>query len=134
MPELEHDLTKGIVRAGMSNRMVLLYFYSESCSFCDMMNDSLADASVQTALADFVIVGVDIESDFGKTSGVTVVPTLVGVVPNLEGGEPVSSFQGFLTPPQLKAFIETTHRQGTIWVRLNMPSGVEAKHVGPIRR
>lgn len=135
VPELhlEHDLAKGIIRAGMSNRMVLLYFYSEGCSYCDMMNASLADESVRGSLADFVIIGVDIDSDFGETSGVKVVPTLVGVVPNLDGGEPVSSFQGFLTPPQLKAFVEMTHRQGVIWVRLNMPGGVEARNVGQAR-
>lgn len=122
--DLQEDYVSALGQAQVSKKLVLLYFYSTHCDYCDKMVTSFMDDSVQTTLKDYVVVGVDVDSsDLAKMIEVFAVPTLVGVVPNEEGGEPVSSFQGFLDPKQLKSFIEMTRLRGTAWTRANNLSG-----------
>lgn len=83
-----------------------------------MMQQSFADDDVRETLSDqFIIVPVKADSQLGKAVDVKIVPTIVGIIPTIDGGQPIGSFVGYLDPQGLRSFalnikIKATARNG----------------------
>lgn len=102
----EYDATAAI-RSVASKKLVVLYFYDLSCSYCTLMNDSFNSDEVRSMPDDVLIVGINIESSqFARNVGIRTVPTLIAIKPTHDGGEPLETFVGFLNPQQLSSFIK----------------------------
>ncbi len=110
----ESDLVIGLTRALTEDRLVLLFFYHNYCQYCTaMLSGSFADENVKKVInTRFVAINVNtMESPFGAEAGVTMVPTLVVITMNEEGGEPVWSRVGYLDGTGMSRFLDTAMRK-----------------------
>jgi thioredoxin-related protein len=109
-PEImwEHDLIIGLSRAITEDKLVLLFFYHNYCEYCVTMVDrTFADEGVKKLInSRFITIKINtMESPFAAEAGVTMVPTLVVVMMNDSGGEPVFSRVGFLDNTGMSQFL-----------------------------
>lgn len=118
--DMTDNLDEAAAQAKQQHRLVLLYFYSTSCGYCEKMLASMTDESLQPLLKSFVIVEVNVDtSEMARRIGVTAVPTLVGLTSE---GDPVSTSVGYLDPNQLAEFMSQTVAHSQVKVRRLWPT------------
>ncbi len=102
-----HDLTTAMTRAGSQNKLVMVDFYTDWCTWCRRLDETTyADAGVQSALQGVVLVKLNAEKD-GRSEAtkyrVDGYPTVLFL--NAQGAE-VGRIPGYLPPGQFLAALQ----------------------------
>lgn len=104
-------LDEALAQAQELNRPVLLKFHADWCGYCHQMENTVfAQAEVQAALNDFVVVEVDTDrhQEIAGLFGVSGLPTTVILAPD---GQELERLNGTAGIPAFLNFLERGEKQ-----------------------